>query len=55
MAKKDRGIRKKPPSPKKTYLRPDMVIWSEEKRIILIELTVLWEDRCEEASERKAI
>ena len=24
------------------------------KRIILIELTILWEDRCEEVSEKKA-
>lgn len=31
-----------------------MVIGSEEgRRIIMIELTVLWEDVCEEASERK--
>ena len=32
-----------------------MVIWSEEaKKIMLIELTVPWEDGCGEASERKA-
>ncbi|XP_035661736.1 uncharacterized protein LOC118405989 [Branchiostoma floridae] len=32
-----------------------MVIWSEErKKIIVIELTVPWEERCEEAHERKA-
>ncbi|XP_057673103.1 uncharacterized protein LOC130904394 [Corythoichthys intestinalis] len=38
-----------------TLLRPDVVIWSEEaKKIILIELTVPWEDGCEEAAERKA-
>ncbi|KAI2663790.1 Nitric oxide reductase transcription regulator NorR1 [Labeo rohita] len=38
-----------------TSLRPDVVIWSEEaKRIILIEQTVPWEDGCEEALERKA-
>jgi len=38
-----------------TNLRPDMVIWSEErKKIIVIELTVPWEERCEEAHERKA-
>lgn len=30
-----------------------MVMWSEEAKIILIELTVLWEDRCKEAYERK--
>src|SRR4029434_1405953 len=38
-----------------TSLRPDMVIWSEEaKKIILIELTVPWEEGCVEAYERKA-
>ncbi len=32
-----------------------MVIWSEEaKKIILIELTVQWEDGCDGASERQA-
>lgn len=37
-----------------TSLGPDIVIWSEEaERIILIALTFLWEDRCEEALERK--
>lgn len=37
-----------------TSLRPDIVLWSEDtKKIILIELTVPWEDGCEEASERK--
>ncbi|KAK0140746.1 hypothetical protein N1851_022262 [Merluccius polli] len=36
-----------------TSLRPDMVIWSEEaKKVILIELTVSWEDGCSEAHER---
>lgn len=34
---------------------PDIVIWSDEaKMIILIELTTLWEDGCEEALESKA-
>lgn len=38
-----------------TSLRPEVVIWSEEeRRIIMIELTVPWEDGCEEVSERKA-
>lgn len=38
-----------------TSLRPDIVIWSEdEKRIILMELMALWEDGCKEALERKA-
>lgn len=35
-------------------LRPDMVLISEaSKQIILFELTVPWEDRIEEANERK--
>ncbi|KAK0140163.1 hypothetical protein N1851_022917 [Merluccius polli] len=38
-----------------TSLRPDMVIWSEEaKKVILIELTVPWKDGCGEVHERKA-
>ena len=38
-----------------TTLRPDIVIWSEKQRaIIMIELTVPWETRCDEAHERKA-
>ena len=38
-----------------TSLRPDLVLWSEEsKKIILIELMVPWEDGCREAYERKA-
>ena len=37
-----------------TNLRPDIVPWSEAgKRLIIIELTVPWETRCEEAYERK--
>ena len=37
-----------------TTLRPDIVIWSEKnKRLAMIELTVPWESRCEEAFERK--
>src|SRR4029434_2946241 len=36
-----------------TSLRPDMVIWSEEaKKIILIELTVPWEEGCGEESHQ---
>ena len=43
------------PSVVPTTLRPDIVIWSEgEKAIILIELTVPWETRCDEAHERKS-
>ncbi|RXN11796.1 unconventional myosin-If-like protein [Labeo rohita] len=37
-----------------TTLRPDIIMWSlEGKRIILVELTVPWEEGCEEAAERK--
>jgi hypothetical protein len=37
-----------------TNLRPDIVLWSNTgKRLIVIELTVPWETRCEEAYERK--
>ncbi|XP_071145089.1 uncharacterized protein [Mytilus edulis] len=37
-----------------TSLRPDIVIWSQGTRqAVLLELTVTWEDRIEEAYERK--
>ncbi len=37
-----------------TSLRPDMVITSESTRqVVIVELTVPWEDRLEEANERK--
>ena len=37
-----------------TTLRPDIIMWSPEgKKIILVELTVPWEEGCEEAAERK--
>ena len=37
-----------------TTLRPDIVLWSTTgKKLIVIELTVPWETRCEEAYERK--
>ena len=37
-----------------TNLRPDMVLWSTAmKKIVIIELTVPWEERCGEANERK--
>ena len=37
-----------------TTLRPDIIMWSlEGKKIILVELTVPWEENCEEAAERK--
>ncbi|KAG1925127.1 hypothetical protein F2P79_025744 [Pimephales promelas] len=39
-----------------TALRPDIVLWSTEgKKIILVELTVPWEEGCEVAHERKAL
>lgn len=35
-------------------LRPDIIMWSaEEKRIILVELSVLWDEGCEEAAGRE--
>ena len=37
-----------------TRERPDIVVWSENiKRILLVELTVPWEENMEEAFERK--
>lgn len=37
-------------------LRPDIVIWSgQAKKIILVELTVPWEEGCDEAHERKSL
>ncbi|XP_033760514.1 uncharacterized protein LOC117342460 [Pecten maximus] len=37
-----------------TNLRPDILLWSQQgKRMIIIELTVSWEYRCQEAYERK--
>ena len=37
-----------------TTLRPDIVIWSKKtKQVVLVELTVPWEERMEEAHERK--
>ena len=37
-----------------TTLRPDLILWSTEtKQVLLIELTVLWEENIEVASERK--
>ncbi|RJG08326.1 hypothetical protein D4A39_17560, partial [Alcanivorax profundi] len=38
----------------KTNLRPDMIVISEvSKQLIMLELTVPWEERIEEANERK--
>ncbi len=53
--KVDLGGRLQFPQIVQTTLRPDVVLWSEEaKKIILIELTVPWEEGCEEAFERKS-
>lgn len=38
-----------------TTLRPDAVLFSTKgKKIILVELSMVWEERCEEAFERKS-
>ena len=43
-----------PPEITVTRLRPDIVMWSRSTRnLIIIELTVPWEERIEEANERK--
>lgn len=36
-----------------TTLRPDMVLMSETRQVVLLELTVPWEDWMEEPFERK--
>ena len=37
-----------------TAQRPDIVIWSpNDRKLVMVELTVPWETRCEEAYERK--
>lgn len=37
-----------------TTLRPDIIMWSPgREKIIMVELTVPWEEGCEEAAERK--
>lgn len=52
--KVDLGQRLVFPDIVQTTLRPDIVIWSSKnKRLVIIELTVPWETRCEEAFERK--
>lgn len=43
-----------PPEVLSTTLRPDIVLWSKNSRtVVLLELTVPWETRAEEAHERK--
>lgn len=37
-------------------LRPDIILWSAiEKHVLMIELTVSWEERIQEAYERKKL
>ena len=37
-----------------TTLRPDIIMWSPEgKKILLVELTVPWDEDCEEAPEKR--
>ena len=50
----DLGKRLVFPDVVQTTPRPDIVLWSKTgKKLIVIELTVPWETRCEEAYERK--
>lgn len=43
-----------PPHITKTSLRPDIILVSEAtKQLVLLELTVPWEERMEEVQERK--
>jgi hypothetical protein len=50
----DLGRQLKFPEFIQTNLRPDIVIWSvSHKCVIIVELTVPWEEGCEEAGERK--
>ena len=50
----DLGKRLVFPDVVQTTLRPDIVLWSKTgKKLIVIELKVPWETRCEEAYERK--
>jgi hypothetical protein len=50
----DLGRRLEFPSIVTTNLRPDIVLWSESgKKLIMVELTVPWEEAFDEANERK--
>jgi len=50
-----KGRRLQFPQIAQTTVRPDVVLWSEKaKKIILIELTVLWEEGCDQAFERES-
>ena len=45
-----------PPEILSTKLRPDIVIWSPRgRKVIILELTVPWEERMEDAYERKML
>lgn len=49
-----RGRRLQFPEVVHTTLRLDVVLWSnEDQKILLVELTVPWEEGCKEAHERK--
>ena len=49
-----RGRMQFPTAIASTSLRPDIVIWSQNTRqVVMLELTVPWEERIEEANERK--
>lgn len=48
------GEKMPPPHIVRTTLRPDTAVWSEQaKKVILLYLTVPWEEGCDEAHERK--
>ncbi len=52
----DVGRRLQFPEVVRTTLHPDIILWStEDQKTILAELTVLWEEGCKEAHERKAM
>jgi hypothetical protein len=44
------------PSVVQTLLRPDIVLWSSRtKKLVMVELTVPWEERCDVANESKRL
>ncbi|XP_060076611.1 uncharacterized protein LOC132556244 [Ylistrum balloti] len=50
----DLGQRLVFPEVVQTNLRPDILLWSQQgRKMVMIEPTVHWEDRCQEAHERK--
>jgi len=43
------------PTVVQTAIRPDIVLWApQDKKYVLIELTVPWEERCDKAYERNS-